>query len=216
MPSDPSHASSAETDPAGSSLSRLFRSKSDPNVKRSSYKLMTPLSAMSEMDIRRSSDRRLSNSSSSSNSSARRYRRVLRDVAPSGDGFLDENPNVVHKFSKEYLENHNIDKISTDQYGSGKDLPYEVTGSTILKKPFGSSESGVRISANKPTISFGNEVEVIEYDKQEKVKVKSSCMLRRVQLSMDEDTKCIVDDPEKENSRRETSPCYEDVLTRWD
>lgn len=205
MPSDPTHTS-AETDP-GSPLTRLFRSKSDMDVKRSSYKLMTSLS---EMDVRRPSDRRHSTSSS------RRYRRVLRDVPPSC-GLLDDNPNVVHKFSKEYLEKHNIDKASADQFGSRKELPYEVTGSTILKKPL-ASESGMRTAANRPTISFGNEVEVIEYDKKEKVKVKSSCM-RRVQLSMDEDVKCIVDDtendPEKENCQSETSPGNE-VLKQWE
>lgn len=213
MSSDPSHTSS-ETEPdPGSPLTRLFRSKSDTDVKKSSYKMM---SSLSEMDVRRPSDRRHSNPSS------RRYRRVLRDVAPSSDS-LDDNPNVVHKFSKEYLEKHDIDKAASaaDQFGSRKELPYEVTGSTILKKPAVVSDSGVRTASNKPTISFGNEVEVIEYDKKEKVKAKSSCM-RRVQLSMDEDGRGMVDetenDPEKENCRSDTSPgsSSNEGLKRWD
>lgn len=211
LPWTPSYSgpTSVEIDPR-SPPRRLFRSKSDNDVKKSSYKLMTSLS---EMDVRRSSDRRQSNPCS-----ARRYRRVLRDVAPSG-GFLDDNPNVVRKFSKEYLEKHNIDKASADQFGSRKELPYEVTGTTILKKPL-VSESGVRTTAaNRPTISFGNEVEVIEFDKKEKVKVKSSSM-RRVQLSMDEDVRCIVDetenDPEKENCQSETSPGNKEVLKQWE
>jgi hypothetical protein len=156
---------------------------------------------------------------------------------PSGDFSDDDNPNVVHKFSKEYLEKHNIDKASSsaapttysNQFGSRKYLPYEVSGSTILKRPLSVSESGAaapRSPSNRPTISFGNEVEVIEFDKKEKVKARSSCM-RRVQLSMDEDVKHGVednddtegDDAEKENSCRSgdtSSPRDERVLEQWE
>lgn len=86
-----------------------------------------------------------------------------------------ENPHVVHKYSSEFLSN--LQKSMSVEDHQNCPPPYTVTGHTILKKqPIGSWTTPVEnVPESSPTLfskhaSFRDEVEVMEYDRKEKIR----------------------------------------------
>lgn len=154
-------------------FSKLFRSRSDSNVKSS------PRSSPSVSP-------RTSPRSSPGAPARRRFMRVVRDEQSSGEEY--ENPHVIRKYTQKYAETLCLRK--SQSMDEPRSLPYTVSGHTILKK-FSSfeSESATATPDHSPPsskhASFREEVEVIEYDKKEKIQ-KHRFASHRERISFDE------------------------------
>lgn len=210
---------SEDSSDEGSPLARLFRSKSELNVKKNrrgsgggggSGFWSKP--SLSEADVRRMADRQ-------------RYRRVLRDVGSPDEASScgGSNPHVVHRFTKKYLQKHNIDKSSSSSAAEHSGSCSE-EGSKNWRKHQQEQEDGdARPILSKTTISFENEVEVFEYDKLEKVEAERLCT-HKVQLTTGDDATLEEDegddegrsDPDKENPRMLISSRVEDIDLCYD
>lgn len=150
-----------------SKLANLLRSRSDGNVRSPHFSSTTGQSPRSSP--------RASPHASPGPPNRRRFIRVVRDSA---EGDL-ENPHVIHKYSSEFLSS--LQKpLSADEHQNCPP-PYTVTGHTILKRqPLGSGTGWATTSVDhvpeaSPTLlpkhaSFRDEVEIMEYDKKEKIR----------------------------------------------
>lgn len=189
-PTDPNQLSRSPELDGESSLTRLFRSKSELNVKKSRKNSSWAKLSFSEGDVCKVAKEH----EGVLESSGPRYRRVLRDVGSPGE-LDDSNPHVVHRFSKKYLEKHNIDNVPCTNV--------KTTLSDSKKHLF--FEENDFHTSTKPTISFGNEVEVIEYDKLETVQT-TNLYMHKVQLTTGDDVLDVEGDEQndtgKENNKK--------------
>ena len=141
-----------------SRLAHIFRSKSDSSVKPS------PLSSPAVSPA---------NSPRGSPQTARRRRfvRVVRDNDHPGEEY--ENPNVVRKYSTLYWENCQKQAKKLNEDGEKGNVPYTVSGHTILKKQHSRDDSGDHLCSATSTphrhAFFRDEVQVIEFDRKNKV-----------------------------------------------
>lgn len=109
----------------------------------------------------------------------RRFVRVVRNAESEGEEY--ENPHIVRKYSKDYWEQTQMHK-SVSLEGVDRPLPYTVSGNTILKK-HGSVDSGDNSppSEVRHNLIFKEDVQVIEFDKKEKIK-KRICYMHDEKL----------------------------------
>lgn len=188
----PSFLQGGSADPESdddSKLSGLFRSKSELNVKKTRRNSFWSKPSLSEADVCRLAP-----------AGTRRYRRVLRDVESAGESAHDSNAHVVHRFSKEHLEKLNIDKTTDHSVNEDKTLPSETSDQRTSKKH--PSEDHERPTLSKLTISFENEVEVIEYDRLEEVQTKH-LYTHKVQLATGEEVTNAEEDDEQSSPQKE-------------
>lgn len=126
----------------------------------------------------------------------RRFVRIVRDNDRPGEEY--ENPNVVRRYTTNYWENcQQLAKKSSEEFGkpASVDLPYVVSGHTILKKQHSRDDSydslaqqasasggqGAAAMSLKHTC-FRDEVQVIEFDRKNKVE-ECTVGIRAAQLS---------------------------------
>ena len=115
--------------------------------------------------------------------------RVVRDGDSSGEEY--ENPHVIRKYSQKYAHTRYAMKKS-QSLEEDCPLPYKVSGHTILKKHSSFEQSGHQVTESPDQsppsskhASFKNEVEVIEFDRKEKIQ-KRCCFTHREQLVIDD------------------------------
>jgi len=142
-------------------FSRLFRSKSESDAI-----LTSPKSSPKP--------------SPGANPHRRRFVRVVRNAESEGEEY--ENPHVVRKFSKDYWEQTQmLPKSMSLEEGVDRPLPYTVSGNTILKKHGSLDSSDSPPSEARQPLIFKEDVQVIEFDKKEKIK-KRICYMHDEKL----------------------------------
>lgn len=161
-------------------FSRLFRSKSESDALLSSSPTSPKASPKAV---------------SPGNPHRRRFVRVVRNAESEGEEY--ENPHIVRKYSKEFWESTQMPK-SQSLETVDRPLPYTVSGNTILKK-HGSVDSA---EGSPPTSArhaiFSEDVQVIEFDKREKIK-KRICYMHDEKLQdSSDDTDTSSSNPEFE------------------
>ena len=147
-------------------LSKLFRSRSDGNMK--GYPGSSP-----------SVSPGTSPKSSPAQPPRRRLMRVVRDGQRKGVEY--ENPHVIRKYTQEYVERQYLTKSVSLEDGTNQ-LPYTVTGHTILKKHSSLDDSESSPPPLHKHASFREEVEIIEFDKKGRQKIEKGRYTRRERL----------------------------------
>jgi len=143
-------------------FSRLFRSKSETDALVTSPKQ----SPKTSPKVSPGAPRR------------RRFVRVVRNAESEGEEY--ENPHIVRKYSKSYWEQTQMPKSMSLEEGVDRPLPYTVSGNTILKK-HGSVDSDSSPPTEPRHAIFKEDVQVIEFDKKEKIK-KRICYMHDEKL----------------------------------
>jgi len=144
-------------------LTRLFRSRSEGSVKGGSP-------AGSPAD---------SPKSSPAQPPRRRFMRVIRDGQRKGEEY--ENPHVIRKYTQEYVERQFLTKSVSLEEGTNQ-LPYTVTGHTILKKHSSLDDSESSPPPLLKHASFKEEVEILEFDVKCRDKLEKGRYTRRERL----------------------------------
>lgn len=139
-------------------LGRLFRSKSTEEVKTIKSPVTSP---------------KPSPKPSPGATPKRRFVRVVRNQDSEGEEY--ENPHLVRRFTKEYWEQQQQQQQlqkskSLEMNYTADNLPYKVSGHTILKKhPSVDSDSSPPVTKHA---CFKENIEVFEFDKKSKIKKK--------------------------------------------
>ena len=184
-------------------LSKLFRSKSDTNVK----------TARDSPRESPSASPRTSPRGSPGAPPKRRFMRVVRDDNAAGEEYV--NPHVVRKYNYGFWEKQHMLKKSHSLEERDRPLPYTVTGHTILKKHNSMDENQPTSSSppgEKKHAKFKEVVEVVEYCPKTRCKLilEDSCILR--EKLHDEWEECLdvefqVPREECENSHDDEESC---------
>ena len=167
-------------------FSKLFRSKSDSNVKTSPS--TSPVTSPKNSP-------KISPSGSPSGQPRRRFMRVVRDAEKAGEEY--ENPHLIRRYTQEYVEQKysSLQKSTSLDESQRASMPYTPQEDSILKKglsldtstasPAGST--GERSPPANKHASFKEEVEIIEYDKKVKIQ-KCVCLTHKEKLHDDSDS----------------------------
>lgn len=172
-------------------ISKLFRSRSDTNVKATTGG--SPL--VSPKD---------SPKGSPSQQPRRRFMRVVRDADKEGEEY--ENPHIIRRYTQEYVESKYTALQKSTSMEESK-LPYTPQEDSILKKgmsldcsnvsPAASLSGGEQSpSACNKHARFEEEVEIIEYDKKGKIQ-KCVCLTHKEKLHDDSDSDFLEESSEE-------------------
>jgi len=165
-----------------SKLGKLFRSQSEGSVRSTSPKGSPKQSP------------KQSPRESPTGVVRRRFIRVVRNEESPAEEY--ENPHVIRRYTQEYLQEQWAAQQSSESFDD-ENLPYMVSGHTILKKHTSGerteSPTGDQSPMTKHT-SFKEEVEVFEFNKKDKIKTCSICThTERLQDSDEEQSSDICD-----------------------
>ena len=141
---------------------KLFRSRSEGSVRPDSPK-SSPKSSP-----------KTSPKGSPTAVTRRRFVRVVKDNEAVGEEY--DNPHIIRRYTKEYLQEQ-WSQRSSDTFDEDN-LPYNVSGHTILKKHASGDRTESPTGDQSPMqkhASFKDEVQIIEFDKKGKVKACSVC-----------------------------------------
>ena len=96
--------------------------------------------------------------------------RVVRNQESEGEEY--ENPHLVRRYTKEYWQAQQLQKSqSLEMSPDPENLPYTVSGHTILKKHSSGGDSDSSPPCTKHAC-FKEDIEVFEFDKKSKIKKK--------------------------------------------
>lgn len=192
-------------------FTKIFRSRSDTNVKGSSSAGSSPL--VSPKD---------SPTNSPGGQPRRRFARVVKDAERQGEEY--ENPHIIRRYTPGYVEEKFVPMQKWNSMEEASALPYDPQEDSILKKGLSidttlSASEGSTGEQSPPAssscekhASFKEEVDVIEYDKKGKIQ-KCVCLKHKERLHDDSDSDFLEDLPEddKENSSPEEEKSLKDA-----